>query len=36
MILLSILKEYYLHELKKFRKMQIVSVAFGFRTQNLN
>ena len=36
MTLLSIPKESCCHESKKFRKMQIPSVSFGLRTQNLN
>ena len=33
MTLPSILKEYCRHESKKFRKMRIVSVAFGLRIE---
>ena len=36
MTLLSILKEHCRHELKRFRKMRIMSIAFGFKIQNLN
>ena len=36
MILLGVLKEHCRHESIRFRKMRIVSVAFGPRIRNLN